>query len=77
MRSIRGRRKERGKEAAVILPAKVMRRPSHIRCYHSTAAKKVFLSIVQGDDFKFSCEVDGHVLGEARDSMFNILTEKV
>jgi sporulation protein YlmC with PRC-barrel domain len=35
----------------------------------------VFLSTVQGDDFSY--EIDGHVLGEVRDSMVDILTEKV
>jgi hypothetical protein len=75
VRSIRGRRKEREKEAAAILPAKVTKSPSQIRYAHSKAAKTVFWLNLQEADFSY--EINGQVLGKARDSMVDILTEKV
>ena len=77
MSSNKGRKEKRRKDDAAILPAKVTWSPAHIQDVHSTAAETVFLSNVQGDDFKSSSEIDGHVLGEARDSMVDILTGRV
>ena len=76
MSSIKRRKEKRRKDAAAILPAKVTWSPTYIQDVHSTAAETVFLPNVQGDDFKFSYEIDGYVLGP-QDSMVDILNGRV